>query len=78
MDDMAAQLGVNPHLLPSLRRELGLHDARALLGMTAILRRTKPHVLHTHAAKAGTIGRVAAMLAGDAAPVRIHTFTATF
>ena len=75
MDDMAAELGVNPQLLPSLRRELGPHDAQALLAMTGVLRKVKPDILHTHMAKAGTIGRLAAMLAGDAAPpVRVHTF----
>ena len=60
MDDLAAQLGVSPRLLRSLRRELGPHDARALLAMTSTLRRIKPHILHTHMAKAGTIGRLAA------------------
>ena len=75
MDDLAAQLGVSPRLLRSLRREFGPHDARALLAMTGTLRTVKPHILHTHMAKAGAIGRLAAMLAGDAAPpVRIHTF----
>ena len=45
------------------------------MAMTSTLRRIKPHILHTHMAKAGTIGRVAAMLAGGAAPpVRVHTF----
>ena len=45
------------------------------MAMTSTLRRIKPHILHTHMAKAGTIGRVAAMLAGAAAPpVRVHTF----
>lgn len=75
MDGLAAQLNVHPQMLRSLRRELGPHDARALLAMTGTLRRIKPHILHTHTAKAGTIGRLAAMLAGGAAPrVRIHTF----
>ena len=75
MDDLAAELGVRPKLLRSLGRELGPHDARALMAMTSTLRSIKPHILHTHMAKAGTIGRVAAMLAGAAAPpVRVHTF----
>ncbi len=75
MDDLAAQLGVSPRLMRSLRRQLGPHDARALLAMTGTLRGVKPHILHTHMAKAGTIGRLAALMAGGAAPpVRIHTF----
>ena len=38
MDDLAAQLGVSPRLMRSLRRQLGPHDARALLAMTGTLR----------------------------------------
>lgn len=75
MDDLARELGVAPMLISSLRRELGLHDARATLELARHIRRLRPWVLHTHAAKAGTVGRVAAMLSGRYAPrVRVHTF----
>lgn len=75
MDSLAAELGVAPLRIPSIHRELGRHDARALGALIRLLRRVRPDVLHTHAAKAGTIGRVAALLAGSAAPpVRVHTF----
>src|SRR4051794_26091148 len=75
MDRLADELGVLPRRVGSLRRELGPRDLRALIEITAAVRRVRPDVLHTHTAKAGTIGRLAAMLAGDAAPaVRVHTF----
>src|SRR3954449_13439469 len=75
MDRLANELGVLPRRVGSLRRELGPRDLRALIEITAAVRRVRPDVLHTHTAKAGTIGRLAAMLAGDAAPaVRVHTF----
>jgi glycosyltransferase involved in cell wall biosynthesis len=75
MDRLADELGVLPRRVGSLRRELGPRDLRALIEITASVRRVRPDVLHTHTAKAGTIGRLAAMLAGDAAPaVRVHTF----
>lgn len=49
-----------------------LQDARALAALVAELRRTRPHVVHTHTSKAGALGRVAAALAG--VPVVVHTF----
>ncbi|MBB5870806.1 glycosyltransferase involved in cell wall biosynthesis [Allocatelliglobosispora scoriae] len=47
-------------------------DLRALTGLVARMRRFRPHIVHTHAAKAGALGRVAAMLTG--VPVIVHTF----
>ena len=49
-----------------------LSDLRSLVAIYRILRREKPNVVHTHTAKAGTLGRIAAILAR--VPVRIHTF----
>jgi glycosyltransferase involved in cell wall biosynthesis len=75
MDHLAEEMGVSPVRMDALRREIGPHDAAAVAQMTRIIRRFRPHVLHTHTAKAGTIGRAAALLAGGAAPpVRVHTF----
>ncbi len=76
MDDLAATLGVRPVLVPSLRRDPGLHDLRALAAVASIVRRVRPGLVHTHAAKGGTIGRAAALLArpGRRRPVLVHTF----
>jgi glycosyltransferase involved in cell wall biosynthesis len=64
------------HPLPSLQRELSpQRDAAATRGLRAILRERRPDVLHTHTAKAGATGRLAALLAGRARPpVTVHTF----
>jgi glycosyltransferase involved in cell wall biosynthesis len=49
--------------LDTLRRPLSpLHDLRALLRVYGELKRVRPAIVHTHMAKAGLIGRVAAML----------------
>jgi glycosyltransferase involved in cell wall biosynthesis len=61
--------------VPALRRNPGAHDLRALLALTRIVARLRPRIVHTHAAKAGTLGRLAAMLApGRRRRVLVHTF----
>jgi glycosyltransferase involved in cell wall biosynthesis len=47
-------------------------DFLAFLRIVRILRAERPDLVHTHAAKAGTLGRVAAAFLG--VPVRIHTY----
>ena len=47
-------------------------DLRALVELTMAMRRFRPHIVHTHTAKAGTLGRMAAVIAH--VPVRVHTF----
>jgi glycosyltransferase involved in cell wall biosynthesis len=49
-----------------------LDDLRALVSLIRLLRRERPDVVHTHMAKAGVLGRIAACMAR--VPVRIHTF----
>jgi hypothetical protein len=41
------------------------NDFRALQKLTAIFRRTKPAVVHTHSGKAGVLGRLAARRGAD-------------
>jgi glycosyltransferase involved in cell wall biosynthesis len=62
--------------VPTLGREVSpIDDLRALAAVTKIAREFRPHIVHTHLAKAGTIGRVAARLAGARAVV--HTYHGT-
>ncbi len=59
--------------VPSLSRRVRLgDDIRALGFITSEMRKFQPHIVHTHTAKAGVTGRVAAIL--TRAPVRFHTF----
>jgi glycosyltransferase involved in cell wall biosynthesis len=71
--DFAAEKGVACERLDALGREIAfVSDLRALLGLYRIIRDFRPSVVHTHAAKAGFLGRVAARLAG--VPVVVHTY----
>jgi glycosyltransferase involved in cell wall biosynthesis len=47
-------------------------DLRAFITLVRLLRAERPDVVHTHTAKAGVLGRLAAIVAR--VPVRIHTF----
>ncbi len=73
---VADRAGVEVVRLPGLSRELSpLRDAVAAWRVARIIRRLRPDVVHTHTAKAGAIGRVAALLAGPGRrPVVVHTF----
>ena len=63
--DLAEAKGVACESMPSLGREIRpLHDLRALLALRRLMRAYRPHIVHTHAAKAGLLGRLAARLAG--------------
>ncbi len=74
---VADRAGVEVVRLPGLSRDLSpLRDAVAAWRVARIIRRVRPDVVHTHTAKAGAIGRVAAVLAGRPGrrPVVVHTF----
>ena len=62
--------------IDELGREISpLRDLVATLRLARLIRRERPDILHTHTAKAGTVGRVAALLAGRRAPpIVVHTF----
>lgn len=60
-------------LIPALGREIrGFQDLAALFRLIRLIRRVRPHIVHTHTAKAGTLGRLAALLTG--VPLLLHTY----
>src|SRR5919201_564558 len=73
MDPLAEALGVRPIDLPSLKRDIGTGDVRSLIFLARQMREWRPDIIHTHQAKAGVPGRIAALLAGSRRPpVIIH------
>ncbi len=62
MSYFAHSEGVEPLVLPAMSRELSLRDGLVVLQLLRLLWRIRPDIVHTHKAKAGAVGRVAAWL----------------
>jgi glycosyltransferase involved in cell wall biosynthesis len=59
--------------VPTLGRTIRpADDLQTLLRLRRAVREFRPHIVHTHTAKAGALGRAVAAMCG--VPVRIHTF----
>ena len=66
-------LDLHPVYMPEMYRELNpFRDYKSYYKLREIIRKFKPEIVHTHAAKAGAVGRLAA--AHEGVPVIIHTF----
>jgi glycosyltransferase involved in cell wall biosynthesis len=79
MNYLAEDRGVKPIFIEEMSRELSAKDIVSLWKIFRELMRQKPDIIHTHTAKAGTVGRLAAFLyrwlPGGNRGVRIvHTF----
>jgi glycosyltransferase involved in cell wall biosynthesis len=84
MGYLAEANGVRPFYIDEMSRELSIHDAISLLKTYRTICREKPDIIHTHTAKAGTVGRLAAFmyrwltwktLIGQPRTIRVvHTF----
>lgn len=59
MSYFAAEHAVEPVFIPEMSRELSVKDVVSLWKVYRFLQKEKPDIVHTHTAKAGTIGRVA-------------------
>lgn len=70
---IAKQLGVNPVIISCMHRKISIYeDYKAYNQIKNIIRDFQPHIVHTHASKAGAIGRIAA--SNLDVPIVVHTF----
>lgn len=80
MEYFARERGVAVERVKGLGREIrGGADVRAGMHLLRVMREWKPHVIHTHTAKAGALGRTAARLymrtrKDGPVPAVVHTF----
>jgi glycosyltransferase involved in cell wall biosynthesis len=84
MSYFAEQLGVEPLYIPEMSREISWKDAITIWKLYGLFRRWRPDIVHTHTAKAGTVGRAAGFLyrwltlgtlAGKPRPCKfVHTY----
>jgi colanic acid biosynthesis glycosyl transferase WcaI len=76
MEYVAEEAGARPVYVDALQRNVSpFDDIVALVWLVRLIWRIRPQVLHTHTAKAGAVGRAAALLAVGARPrVVVHTY----
>lgn len=64
---------IEPIIIPELSRSISINkDRKAYSEIKKIIQEYQPDIVHTHASKAGLLGRLAAKSAG--VPVIVHTF----
>ena len=62
MGYFADHTGVSPQYFPEMSREISLNDAVTVWKLFRLFLRERPDIVHTHTAKAGTVGRSAGFL----------------
>ena len=59
MSYFAANSGVKPFYIPEMSREISFKDVLTIYKLFRLFLRERPDIVHTHTAKAGTVGRIA-------------------
>ena len=62
MSYFAETMGISPVFMPEMSREISPKDFLTIWKLYLLFRRERPDIIHTHTAKAGTVGRLAGLL----------------
>ncbi|MFC1531981.1 glycosyltransferase [Thermodesulfobacteriota bacterium] len=63
MSYLAKEKGIKPFIIPALGREISiLDDIKSFIELSKIIKQFRPDIIHTHTAKAGTLGRSAGII----------------
>jgi glycosyltransferase involved in cell wall biosynthesis len=62
MGYFATEMGISPIFVAEMSREISPKDALTIWKLYRLFLRERPDLVHTHTAKAGTVGRVAGLL----------------
>jgi glycosyltransferase involved in cell wall biosynthesis len=72
-DFLATANHIEPYCIPEMKRPISFaNDWRAYKHLKKVIKEFNPDIVHTHAAKSGALGRLAAKHCG--VPVIVHTF----
>lgn len=76
MEYVAADLGIEPLYVTELQREISaVSDVIATAKLRQLIHELRPDIVHTHTAKAGAVGRMAALsVLPSRRPILVHTF----
>ncbi|MEK6334188.1 MAG: glycosyltransferase [Acidobacteriota bacterium] len=62
MSYLAEAAGVKPFIIPEMSREISPRDLISTWKLFRLMREQRPDLVHTHTAKAGSVGRVAGLM----------------
>lgn len=72
-DFILEQNGIKPVIIEEMKRSINpMNDVAAYKHIKKLIQEFKPDIVHTHASKAGTLGRLAAF--SCKVPITVHTF----